>query len=54
VTVNGRPRGTTPTEIKNLDAGKYTVVLTKGQQSTTRTVQVTAGNQAQVFVDFSE
>jgi len=54
VSVNGRPFGTTPTTIKDLAAGKYMVVLTKGQQKVSKSVVVGAGQQAQVFHDFTE
>ncbi len=53
VSVNGRPYGTTPRTVA-LPAGSYTVVLTKGLQTVTKSVKVTPGQQAQVFADFSE
>ncbi len=37
VQINGKQRGTTPIILKDLPAGKYTVVLTKGEQKVTRT-----------------
>jgi len=53
ITINGRPYGTTPKALE-LPAGKYTVLLTKGQQSVTKTVQVSGGKRADVYVDFTD
>jgi len=53
VTVNGKAYGTTPVSVKELPAGSYTIVFTKGQQKATRTVKVGGGKQAAVMVDFT-
>ncbi len=54
VMVDGKPYGQTPKVVKDLAAGKYTVVLTRGTQKVSRTVTVQSGKQASVFVDFTE
>jgi len=54
VMVDGKPYGQTPRVVKDLAAGKYTVVLTRGTQKVTRSVTVQSGKQASVFVDFTE
>ncbi|MFO0745746.1 MAG: serine/threonine-protein kinase [Myxococcota bacterium] len=52
VAVNGRPYGTTP-QIIELPAGRYTVVLSKGDKKVTRSVTVGGGKKVPVFVDFT-
>jgi len=53
VTVNGKAYGTTPVNLKDLPAGKYTIIFTKGAQKATRTVSVGGGKQTAISVDFT-
>ena len=52
ITVNGKPYGTTPKTIK-VNAGKHTVKLTKGGQTETKSVRITAGKTKRVSHDFT-
>ncbi len=54
VTVNGRPRGSTPVSLSDLAPGTYSIVLSRGARVEKRSVRVEAGQEAKVFVDFSE
>jgi serine/threonine protein kinase len=47
VSINGRPAGDTPV-VRQLPPNTYTVVLTKGAQSVTKTVRLEAGKTARV------
>jgi len=53
ITINGKLHGRTPVTVKDLAAGSYTVVFTKGAQKVTKVVAVSAGKASSIFVDFT-
>ncbi len=50
ITVDGRPRGTTPTTLSDLTPGDHTVVLEAGGRKVSQTVRIQAGSTAQLVV----
>ena len=50
ITVDGRPRGTTPTTLSDLTPGDHTVVLETGGRKVSQTVRIQAGSTAQLVV----
>jgi hypothetical protein len=50
ITIDGRPRGTTPTTIGDLTPGDHTVVLESGGRKASQTVRIQAGTTAQLSV----
>ena len=50
ITIDGRPRGTTPATITDLSPGDHTVVLESGGRKNTQTVRIQAGITAQLVV----
>ena len=50
ITVDGRPRGTTPTTVSDLAPGDHTVVLEAGGRKVSQTVRIQAGSTAQLVV----
>jgi len=50
ITIDGRPRGTTPTTISDLTPGDHTVVLEAGGRKVSQTVRIQAGTTAQLSV----
>jgi hypothetical protein len=50
ITIDGRPRGTTPTTISDLTPGDHTVVLESGGRKASQTVRIQAGTTAQLSV----
>lgn len=50
VTIDGQPRGTTPTTIRNLAAGDHAVVLEVGNRKASQTVKIEADSTAQLVV----
>jgi hypothetical protein len=54
VTVDGTPKGNTPVTVKGAKSGKHTIVLTKGSESRTRTVNLKPDQKASIVVDFEK
>ena len=50
ITIDGRPRGTTPTTVSDLTPGDHTVVLESGGRKVSQTVRIQAGATAQLSV----
>ena len=50
VTIDGQPRGTTPTTVRNLAAGDHVVVLEVGSRKASQTVKIEADSTAQLVV----
>lgn len=50
VTIDGRPRGTTPVTVRDLSPGDHTVVLEAGGRKVQQAVRIEAGGTAQLVV----
>jgi hypothetical protein len=50
ITIDGRPRGTTPTTVSDLSPGDHTVVLESGGRKVSQAVRIQAGATAQLSV----
>ena len=50
ITIDGRPRGTTPTTVSDLAPGDHTVVLEAGGRKVSQTVRIQAGTTAKLSV----
>ncbi|HEX8027827.1 MAG TPA: PEGA domain-containing protein, partial [Vicinamibacterales bacterium] len=50
VSIDGRPRGTTPATIRDLPAGDHSIVLELGGRKVTQAVKIEAGSTAQLVV----
>ena len=50
VTIDGRPRGTTPVTVRDLTPGDHTVVLEAGGRKVQQAVKIEAGGTAQLVV----
>ncbi len=50
VTIDGRPRGTTPVTVRDLTAGDHTVVLEVGGRKVQQSVRIEAGGTQQLVV----
>ena len=50
ITIDGRPRGTTPTTVSDLTPGDHTVVLESGGRKVSQTVRIQAGTAQQLSV----
>jgi hypothetical protein len=50
VTIDGRPRGTTPVMVRELPVGDHSVVLEAGGRKVTQAVRIEPGSTAQLVV----
>ncbi|HEX6217269.1 MAG TPA: PEGA domain-containing protein, partial [Vicinamibacterales bacterium] len=50
ITIDGRPRGTTPTTVSDLTPGDHTVVLESGGRKVSQTLRIQAGTAQQLSV----
>ena len=50
VTLDGNPAGVTPLSIKNVGAGRHVIIVTQGETMVNRSVEVSSGASASVFV----
>ena len=50
ITIDGRPRGTTPETISDLTPGDHTVVLESGGRKVSQAIRIQAGITAQLVV----
>ena len=50
ITIDGRPRGTSPTTVKDLTPGDHTVVLEAGGRKVSHTVRIQIGTTSQLMV----
>jgi hypothetical protein len=50
VTLDGNPAGVTPLSLPNVAAGRHVVVVTQGETAVNRSVEVSSGASASVFV----